>query len=208
MNSNLILFSLYSIKNKTAFRNTQLRPSSTSRDIFLPSIDAPTNGHIAFLFQSWDQPIVEIFLIRLMLKYWATKWPVPITSSNGSKDLYKSQMEVAGVSSRRIMFQHIESWLIYFTYFKVRPYINRIYHWILQPIPQHLILCSPEERAIALVIILNANPAGNGVWKTPVPMHLYFLHNGAKYTFNWSFWEDVPFFIKKRWEISPSFCLK
>ena len=55
LNSNLISLSLSSIKNKTDLRNTQLRPSSTSRDINLPSIDTSTHEHIYFSFQSSKQ---------------------------------------------------------------------------------------------------------------------------------------------------------
>ena len=38
-----------------AQRNTQLRTSSTSSYISLPSINTPIHGHIAFSFQSWKR---------------------------------------------------------------------------------------------------------------------------------------------------------
>ena len=131
LNSNLISLSIYSVENKTALSNTQLRPSSPSRDISLPYIYTPTHGHIPFSFQSSSSPLVDLFLISLIPNSWATKLPVPITSSNGSLGLEKSQMEVAGVSSCCVMFQHIESWMLSFTSFKLWPPLNKINHWII-----------------------------------------------------------------------------
>ena len=131
LNYNMISLSLSSLENKTALSNNQLRPSSSSIDISLISINAPTHGNIDLSLQSFVHLLVYLFLIRLMPNPWAINLTVLISISNRSHDLDKSHLEVAGVSSRFIMFQHIESWLLYFTFFKLWPHMNKINHWIL-----------------------------------------------------------------------------
>ena len=131
LNYNMISLSLSSLENKTALSNNQLRPSSSSIDISLISINAPTHGHIDLSLQSFVHLLVYLFLIRLMPNTWAINLTVLISISNRSHDLDKSHLEVAGVSSRFIMFQHIESWLLSFTFFKLWPHMNKINHWIL-----------------------------------------------------------------------------
>ena len=185
-------------------RNTQLRPSQTFRDIFLPSTNTPTNRNIDLSFQSSSHPLIDLLLIRLMPKLWATNRPIPITSSKGSHDIDKVHLEVAVVIYHHRMIQHIESWLIYLTFFNLQLPMNKIYHWILQPIFQRLIVRSPLERDIASEMIFRVNPAGNGVHQTPVHMIFYLLYNGVKYTFNWACQEHVILFTA----ISPSFCLQ
>ena len=117
----MISLSPCSVNNKTDMSNTRLWSSSASRYISLPSIDTPTYGNIYLSFQSLVQPLVDLFLICLMPKSWSSKLPFPITSSNESQDIDKYQLDISGISSCRIMFQHIESWLISFTIFKLRP---------------------------------------------------------------------------------------
>ena len=144
MNSNLISLSLSYVENKMDLRSNKTTTYSTSIDISLVYIDTPAHGNIAFSFKILVHPRVYLFLIRFMPKSWATTWPVPITSFNGSQDHEKSRLEVAVVSSHSIMFQNIESCLISFTSLKLRPPMNKIYHWTIQPISQCLILQFPS----------------------------------------------------------------
>ena len=168
-------------------RNSQLRPSSTSRYISLTSIDTKTQGHIVFYFQSFFHPLVDLSLIRIMPNYWATKWTVLITSSKGSQDLEKYHLEVAGVISCYIIIQNIESWLLSFNSFKIWPSMKKKHCWILQPIFQRLIIRSPAEISIASVMILRVKPTGNGVWQTP----FFFFWSGLQCPKAYSLWGGV-----------------